>query len=70
LLVVFGVNLIIEILNNYRYVLVSVYGSFVALFIAIIFTSLIFSSFDTNNAKLISLLFLLPLISFLQVFIK
>ena len=69
-IVMFGTSLILEILNNYRYVLVSVYGSFVWLFISLIITSLIFSSFDSGNAKLISLLFLLPLINFMQVFFK
>ena len=68
--VVFWVNLIIEILNNYRYILVSVYWSFIAVFIVMLLVSLIFSFFDSNSAKLISLLFLLPFINFLQVFIK
>lgn len=70
LLVVFWTNLIMEILNNYRYVLVSVYWSFVWLFTSVIITSLIFSSFDWGEAKLISLIFLLPLINFSQVFFK
>ena len=69
-IVMFWTSLILEILNNYRYVLVSVYGSFVWLFVSLIITSLIFSSFDSGNAKLISLLFLLPLINFMQVFFK
>jgi len=70
ILVVFWVSLMIEILNNYRYVLVSVYGSFLWLFASIIITSLIFWSIDSSNAKLISLLFLLPIINFMQVFFK
>ncbi len=70
IVVVFGTSLILEILNNYRYVLVSVYWSFVWLFVSMIITTLIFSSFDSGNAKLISLLFLLPLINFMQVFFK
>jgi hypothetical protein len=60
----------LEILNNYRYVLVSIYWSFVWLFFSIIIVGLIFSSFDSGQAKLISLLFLLPLINFTQVFFK
>ena len=68
--VVFWTSLIIEILNNYRYVLVSLYWSFTWLFIGIIITTFIFSNFDTWTAKLISLLFLLPLINFMQVFFK
>jgi len=70
LIVVFWTSLILEVLNNYRYVLVSIYWSFVWLYISIIITSLIFTSFDSGNAKLISLLFLLPLMNFFQVFFK
>lgn len=70
ILVVFWVSLITEILNNYRYVLVSVYGSFLWLFASIIITWLIFWSLETGSAKLISLLFLLPIINFMQVFFK
>ena len=50
--------------------LISVYWSFVGLFFSIIITSLIFSSFDSGNAKLISLIFLLPLINLSQVLFK
>jgi hypothetical protein len=70
LIAIFWTSLILEILNNYRYVLVSVYGSFVWLFFSIIIVALIFSSFESGQAKLISLLFLLPLINFTQVFFK
>lgn len=70
IIIMFWVSLILEILNNYRYVLVSVYWSFVWLFLSVIITILIFSSFDSGNAKLISLLFLLPLINFMQIFFK
>lgn len=70
IIAVFWTSLILEILNNYRHVLISVYWSFVWLFVSIIITSLIFSSFDSGNAKLVSLVFLLPLINFSQVFFK
>ena len=70
ILVIFWVNLIIEILNNYRYVLVSVYWSFVWLFLTLIITSFIFSFFETSSATLVALLFLLPLINTLQVLFK
>jgi len=70
IIVIFWTSLIIEILNNYRYVLVSVYGSFIWLFISIIIASLIFSIFETGQSKMIALFFLLPLINFLQVFVK
>ncbi len=70
ILVVFWVSLVVEVLNNYRYILVSIYGIFLWLFVSIILTSLIFWSIDSEEAKLISLLFLLPLINFMQVFFK
>ena len=63
LLVTFGANIIMEVLNNYRYVLIGIYGSFVWLFISGIITILIFSSFSPGFARLVSLLFLLPLIN-------
>ncbi len=67
---VFWTSLILEILNNYRYVLVSVYWSFVWLFFSCILTALVFSNLSSWNAKLISLIFLLPLINLSQVFFK
>ena len=70
IIVMFWASLISEILNNYRYVLVSVYGSFLWLFVSIIITSFIFFSFESSDAKLWSLLFLLPLINFMQTFFK
>ncbi len=70
IIILFASSLIIEILNNYRYVLVSIYGSFLGLFITIAIIALIFSSIDSANAKLISLLFLLPLINLSQIFFK
>jgi hypothetical protein len=69
-LTIFWVNLIIEVLNNYRYVLVSVYWSFVWLFLTLIIISFIFSFFETSSATLVALLFLLPLINTLQVLFK
>ncbi len=70
IIAVFWTSLIVEVLNNYRYVLVSVYGSFMWLFSSLIIISLIFWNIDWANAKLISLLFLLPLINLMQVFFK
>jgi len=63
LLVCFGTNIIIEILNNYRYILTGVYGSFFWLYVSLIITASIFSSFSTGYAKLIALVLLLPLIN-------
>jgi len=56
-------SLILEILNNYRYVLVWVYGSFIGLFITSIVATIIFTSIESGRAKLISLLIILPLVS-------
>jgi len=69
-IVIFWTSIISEILNNYRYILVWLYGSFVWLFVTMIIIVSIFSSFDSGNAKLISLLFLLPLINVWQIFFK
>ena len=70
ILVIFWANLIIEILNNYRYILVSLYWSFIGLYLTFIIISLVFFNIEQNSAKLIALLFLLPLINLLQVFFK
>ncbi|MDP2090696.1 MAG: hypothetical protein Q8K30_03785 [Candidatus Gracilibacteria bacterium] len=70
LLVTFGTNIIIEVINNYRRILIGIYGSFVGLFISIFLTILIFTSFSTGYAKLISLIVLLPIISFCTTFFK
>ncbi len=70
LLNAFWTSILIEILNNYRYILTWLYGSFIGLFISIILTLFIFFSFSSWYAKLISLLFLLPLISTTTTFFK
>jgi hypothetical protein len=57
-------------MNNYRYVLIGFYGSFIGLFITGTITLLIFSQFSTGFAKLISLLILLPLINTMTVLWK
>lgn len=70
LLLAFWTSIIIETLNNYRYVLTWIYWSFIWLFFSIIITLLIFLSLPTGFAKLISLLALLPIINFSTVFFK
>jgi hypothetical protein len=70
LIVTFWTSIILELLNNYRYVLIWVYWSFVWLFISMIITVLIFTSFSTWSAKLISLVLLLPIINFTITFFK
>lgn len=63
LVVNFGLSLVLEVLNNYRYILTGIYGSFFGLFFTTIITLLIFSRFSTSHAKLLSLLIILPLIN-------
>ncbi len=66
----FGTNIIIEVINNYRRILIWIYWSFVWLFVSIFITIIIFSNFSTWYAKLISLVILLPIISFTTTFFK
>ncbi len=66
----FWINILLEIMNNYRYILLWFYGSFIWLFLTGIIIFFIFSMFATGYAKLLSLLFILPLINWLMVFFK
>lgn len=59
----FGTSIIIEVLSNYRYILLWIYASFVGVMGASIVTILIFTSFSSGYAKLISLLVILPIIN-------
>ncbi len=70
LIITFWTSIILEVLNNYRHILIWIYWSFVWLFISIILTVWIFTSFDWGTAKLISLVLLLPLINFSITFFK
>jgi len=70
LLVIFWTSVIMELLNNYRHILIWLYWSFIWLFISIIFTVLIFTSLDTWIARLISLVILIPVINFSTTFFK
>jgi hypothetical protein len=70
LFISFWSSLILEILNNYRHILTWVYGSFIGLFISIIVTFLIFFSLPEWFAKLLSLLFFLPLVTASMTFCK
>ena len=70
IILTFWTHIILEALNNYRHILIWIYWSFVWLFLSIIITILIFSSFSTWFAKLISLLVLLPIINFSLTFFK
>ncbi len=66
----FWIWILIEILNNYRYVLVWFFSGFVSLFLTTFVVYIIFSSFWDAYAKFLSLLFLLPLINILTFFFK
>lgn len=70
LFLTFGTSVLLEILNNYRYILTGLYGSFVGLLVSIFLTIIIFSSFSAGFAKLISLIVLLPVINFCVTFFK
>lgn len=67
----FGIILLLELLNNYRYILIWFYWSFIWLFITSIITFFLFSYFWWDwYAKLVSLLIILPLINWSIVFFK
>jgi hypothetical protein len=70
LILSFWTSIIIEILNNYRYVLLWLYWSFIGLFFSAIITLFVFTSFSWGYAKLILLVILLPVINFLMTFFK
>lgn len=70
LIISFWVTILLEIMNNYRYILLWFYASFVWLFITWIISFLIFSVFSTWYAKFLSLLLILPLINWLIIFFK
>jgi len=66
----FGSSLILELLNNYRYILTWFYGSFIGLFFTSIIIILLFSAFESWYAKLLSMLLMLPLINTSLIFFK
>jgi hypothetical protein len=70
LFLTFWTSILLEILNNYRHILTGIYWSFIGLFMSIIITFLIFFSLPTGYAKLLSLLFFLPLVSVSMTFCK
>jgi len=70
IILAFWSSLILELLNNYRYILTWFYGSFIGLFFTVIFTILLFWAFDSWYAKLLSMLIMLPLINTSLIFFK
>ncbi len=70
ILLSFGTSIILEILNNYRYILTSIYWSFIGLFMTIAISIGIFYSMPSWYAKLVSLLVMLPAINTSTIFFK
>ncbi len=70
LLLSFWEILILELLNNYRYILLWVYASFFWLWLSAIAVVFIFSLFWDGYAKLLSLLLILPLSNACMLFFK
>jgi len=70
LLVSFGVALISELLNNYRYILLELYACFVGVILSAILVESLYSVFPDGLAKIYSLLVILPLTNGLVIFIK
>ncbi|MDD3794178.1 MAG: hypothetical protein PHI37_05160 [Candidatus Gracilibacteria bacterium] len=70
IIIIFGTSLMLEIFNSYRYILIGFYGSFIGLFLSILFSMWIFNSLGSGSAKMIILLLLLPIINFLISIIK
>jgi len=70
LLVIFWTSLILELLNNYRHILIWLYWSFIWLFVSLTITTVIFTSLETGTARLISLVLLLAIINFTVTFFK
>ncbi len=63
LILTFWTSIILEILNNYRYILTSIYWSFLWFFLTITISLGIFYSLPWWYARLLSLLVLLPIIN-------
>ncbi len=70
LILSFWTHIIAEILNNYKYVLIWIYGSFVWFFTTILLSILVFSTFSSGFAKLMAMLLVLPIINTLIILFK
>ncbi len=70
LILSFWTNLLLELLNNFRYILIWFYWSFIWLLSSWMIVFFVFSLFSTWYAKLITLLFIVPLITWLILFFK
>lgn len=70
LVVIFWVNIILDILNNYRYVMIWIYWTFLWTFLTTIVCLVVHFNYSFSNSKFITLVFLIPLINFLIILIK
>lgn len=70
LLIIFWTSLILEIFNNYRYILIWLYGTIIGLFICVIFATFVYTTLASSNAKIIMLIVILPLANFIVIFLK
>lgn len=66
----FGCFLLLELMNSYRYVLIGLYGNFIALCISSSLMFLMFYSLSTGRAKLYILLLIIPLTITLMTFLR
>lgn len=69
-IVTFWEILLLELLNNYRYILIWFYWSFVWLILTSLISYSIFQLFNSWYARLLSLLIIMPLVNWLIVFVK
>jgi hypothetical protein len=70
LFIVSWTSIILDIFNNYRYLLIWLYGTIIALFFSIIFSIFVFSTFWSWYARMVILMVLLPLSNFIVIFLK
>jgi len=70
LIITFWTSILIEVLNNYRNILIWLYWSFVWLFLSMIIVGLIFYNCSEWTAKLISLILILPIVNFCTTLFK
>ena len=70
LLIGFWINIILEIFNNYRYILLGLYWTIIWLFFSILFCFFIFSTFSAWYSKITILISLLPFSNFIITFFK
>lgn len=70
LILFFSLMILLEILNNYRYVLVGLYSAVVSILLTGTIAIFIFWFFWGGTAKLISLLAIIPLVNFFAIFFK